>query len=148
MANNQGWCRMGTFFSCHRTHRFWIALITSVLVVSCTKGPDCIIADQNGFLDSKKLEDKTYYLYYMISGFQEKTVFLMLYDREPAFDSCGQPDVDSVYGIAVEPLPPEGFINKVQLVQRENSTSSFLRLSYTQNRSDAYGSYTDIRISD
>ena len=61
-----------------------------------------ITVDSAKIIDSYLVKDKTYYLVYRVSGWNDKTEILELYDEKPVFDHCSKSNIEAVFGDSLE----------------------------------------------
>jgi len=66
----------------------FVALLCGLLA-ACDGGNDCGVADVVQEVRQVEVGAVRYHLYLRTSGVSDKTRFLVLYDRQPAFDRCG-----------------------------------------------------------
>lgn len=73
----------------------FVALLSGLLV-GCGGVSDCGVADVVQEIRQVEVGAVRYHLYLRTSGVSDKTRFLVLYDRQPAFDRCGVADREAV----------------------------------------------------
>ena len=74
--------------------------------MACSESPEngCpITIDTVEVIDQKVHEGKRYYLVRSITGWQEKTVVIQLFDEEPKFDRCRQAIVPPLIEDSIDP---------------------------------------------
>ena len=64
--------------------------------------PCSITVDSVSIIDSIQVSDKSYYLVYRVSGWNDKTEILELYDLKPEFDHCSKSNIEPLYGDSLE----------------------------------------------
>ncbi|BFM05905.1 hypothetical protein [Halioxenophilus aromaticivorans] len=71
---------------------FLIAAISSAIysLVKIRHDSDCFISDQPYKLSTSTVENTSYSVYAVISGFQEKSVIFHLFKEPISFDQCGK----------------------------------------------------------
>lgn len=71
-----------------------------------------ITVDSVAIIDTRKIENETYYLVHRISGWSDKTEILELHDSKPVFDNCSKSNIEPIYGDSLE---SEKAVNHVYL---------------------------------
>ncbi|MGO3452785.1 MAG: hypothetical protein ACTIM4_16150 [Marinomonas sp.] len=61
-----------------------------------------ITVDSVKIIDSYQVEGNNYYLVYRVSGWNDKTEILELYDKKPVFDHCSKSNIEAVFGDSLE----------------------------------------------
>lgn len=105
---------------------------------------DLLGQDQLRLLDTLDTVNKRYHLYARQTGFQEKVVYLELYDRSPVFDQCENPDVKPVYAVAYDDYPVKQHIRSVTL---EPDEKKLLAIVYTQNTNEGFPDVFKVKFS-
>ena len=82
-------------------------LILSLVIASCSETAtdqiECpITIDSISIIDSIEIVGSTYYLVYRVSGWNDKTEILELYDHKPEFDQCSRSKKPALYGDSLE----------------------------------------------
>lgn len=103
-------------------------------VISCseqngTAEPCPITVDSVSIIDAMEICGETYYLVYRISGLNDKTEILELYNLKPTFDNCSRSNVEPLYGDSLDMLKT---VSHVYL----NVNDRFLELLYVDGEPD------------
>ena len=107
--------------------------LTGCQPVSCPG--DFLGQDQLSLLDTIDMSGTNYHLYARQTGFQEKLVFLELYDRGPVFDECEHANVDPVYNVVYNDYPIKQHIKTITL---EPDADELLVVVYTQDINEGF----------
>ncbi len=91
--------------------------------------------DQLRLQDTLENNGNNYHLYTRTTGFQEKVVYLELYDAAPVFDKCQRPDGSPVFETAYNNYPVEQYIQSIVL---QPDDAEILAITYTQNKDEAF----------
>ena len=75
---------------------FFVILFFLFMIVGCSSENDCFVADSVKQIKSFTVNDKEYFLFLRITGFQEKESFYELYEKKPIFDICGRSELSPV----------------------------------------------------
>jgi hypothetical protein len=115
---------------------FLALLLLAYLVLNWIFGgpelSDCSFSarDQVSMISKKTIEDKKYYVYSRLSGFQDKVRILEVYDHEPDFDECNRSAERPLVGEAFFDIGEniEGFICPLEI----DPNQSMIRESGTE----------------
>lgn len=113
---------------------------------SCTDPPDCFVTDQTSYLDSKEYSGKSYYLYYRLTGWQDKAESLYLYDQEPDFDSCGKTDTGEIFATDIGPDSEANVLTVTLQPDGRDVSSELLLIVYSDNPNEGFKDARDIRF--
>lgn len=86
-----------------RARRVLAGLVSLGLLSACAAQDDCGVADAMEPVNQVDIGPAHYYLYLKTTGVSDKASFLVLYDHEPSFDTCGRADREAVSEAYVEP---------------------------------------------
>jgi len=85
-----------------RLKKLFIILFATNILIACSEGGDCFVADSVEKIEELHTIDTTYFLYLRTSGFNEKESFYELYNKEPTFDDCGKTDAKPISDLHVD----------------------------------------------
>lgn len=74
----------------------FILAILVFIAIFRIKTNDCFIMDQNVYVKSINIENKSYFLYKQTNGWHDKISFFVLYKNKPEWDDCGRIDLEPV----------------------------------------------------
>ncbi len=121
------------------------ALIALLFLTSCGKNCDSEIAsDQLKFADSIEINNKTYYLYTLTMGWNDKAVYFQLYNKQPTLNDCRKIDIKPIYEIVYDDYPESRYIKKMTL-QPDNPEK--LNIIYTPNKSEGIANVYDVKFT-
>jgi hypothetical protein len=97
------------------------------IIISCSEQniesePCAITIDSVSIIDTRKVGDISYYLVHRISGWNDKTEILELYDSKPEFDHCSKANIKPIFGDSLEltlPVRHVFFNTKEKLLEIE-----------------------------
>ncbi len=110
--------------------KFIVTVCLFVSVLSCSEQSTDIelcpvIVDSVSIIDTMETGGETYYLVYRVSGWNDKTEILELYNLKPVFDNCSRSNIEPLYADSLETAQT---ISHVYL----NTNKNFLELIYVE----------------
>ncbi len=114
-----------------RLKKLFIVLFAFNLLMACSEGGDCFVADSVEKIEELHINDTRYFLYLRTSGFNEKESFYELYDKEPIFDNCKKAGIRPVSDLHVDTSAG----TPVKLIIKNNKLS----LLFSNNANDSVG---------
>lgn len=108
-----------------KTKFFFVYLLISCLLLSCSIDNDCFVADSIEKVKKISIDSKDHFLYLRTSGFNEKEHFYELYNFAPKFNDCGKSTTPPISDIHIDTT--EGYVDK--LIIKNNK----LEIIYSKN---------------
>lgn len=122
-----------------------IILITLCCLFSCGNNCDSEIAsDQLKFADSMKVDSRTYYLYTLTTGWNDKAVYFQLYDMQPTLNDCREINIKPIYETVHDDFPDTQYVEKLILQPKQDE---MLKIIYTKDLNKGAASVYDVTFT-
>lgn len=127
-------------------------ILAFIILLSACDAKDCldIASDQLKLSDSIEYDGKEYLLYTRTSGWQEKIVYLELYEKEPTYDRCtNKTSPEPIFGIHYDYFPndPKSVEKYVEKVILQPASPEKLKIIYTEDINKGTASIYDVKFT-
>lgn len=120
-----------------RIKLIFLLFASALSLIACSSATDCLVADSVSLVKKIRLGEVDRYIYLRTSGLHEKESFYELYEKQPAFDTCGKPVLPSKADVHIDST--RGAISKLVIDKQR------LSIVYIKGKSQEVN-YKDVQI--